>query len=349
MKQKTFSNYKLLAVCNGKGLLYHKGKLYTQNFETENKPVLFTAIYEGKQKLLSKFRLTERMLRLEPRSAFSIENGVFLLSCNGLIYCVDMNKGCMSIELKLRNRMHNPLQFIMTNRGTVLFGEYFSNNSHEDVKVFERKDGVWSEIYSFPENTIYHIHGFAVDHDRIFVLTGDKDKESAIWYTDDYFKTLKVAVSGEQKYRSCVAFPFQDGLVYATDSPLVQNYLFYLHAENGQWCVKEIGKMPGPCIYGTCSGNKYYFATSVEPNAKYEDTMRYRFTYELGEGVQDRYVHIIELAKDGITSDVLQLKKDIWPMLLFQFGNTSFPNSDAGLYITPTSVKEYDGKTIIIE
>lgn len=346
MKQEVFSKYKVLAVRNGKGLLYRKGKLYKQNFYDNSKPLSVAPILNTKMLFLSQFRLMERALRLEPRLAFALDDGKFLLSCKGYIYSVDCNDNSVTEEMKLRNGMNNPLQFVRTAKGTVLFGEYFSNNSAESVKVFERDAKGWNEVYAFPPSTVYHIHGFAVDGDRIYILTGDKDSESAIWYTDDYFKTVNVAVKGNQKYRSCVAFPFRNGLVYATDTPLEQNYLFYICEDDGIWKSEIIAKMPGPCIYGTKHNDNYYFATSVEPNAKYEDTFRYMLTYELGDGVKDRSVHILKLNGSGSQSEVMQLKKDIWPMLLMQFGNASFVDSDSELLINPLSVKKYDGITI---
>ena len=46
----------------------------------------------------------------------------------------------------------------------------------------------------------------------------------------------------------------------------------------------------------------------------------------------------------------LKFKKDLWPMLLFQFGNCLFPDVelDDELLVCPQSVKRYDGKTVSI-
>jgi hypothetical protein len=267
----------------------------------------------------------------------------------GKIYCVDIQNKKLVEEMQLRPRMNNPLMFAKKGNGNILFGEYFSNNDHEKVCIYEREKSNWNKVYAFPAGTIYHVHGVVVDENRIYILTGDEDKESAIWYTQDNFEHVEMLVGGSQKFRACVAYPFQDGLIYATDTPLEQNYLYALYKENNQWKHKVICEMPGPCIYGTARRDGYYFATSVEPDSTLSD-MRYRFSYKLGKGVKDRYSHIIRYSVDGRIDDVAKLKKDIWPMLLFQFGNCLFP--DAGVVekvlVCPVSVKKYDGKTLEI-
>lgn len=347
---KVLSEYKMLAIHDGKALFYHKGKLYTQDIRKEKKPQFLLELpISAKRKAMMRFRLVERLLRMEPRLAVSIEGGNFLLSCAGKIYRVDPRRKELAEELQLRTRMNNPLMFAKKENGNILFGEYFSNNDYEEVCVFERDAGNWKKVYSFPAGTIYHIHGIVVEGEKIYILTGDKDNESAIWFTQNGFDHVEMLVGGSQKYRACVAYPFQEGLIYATDTPLEQNYLYYLRRENGTWVNDVLAEMPGPCIYGTIRRDGFYFATSVEPDASLGD-MRYRFSYKLGRGVKDRYTHIIRCTKDGNISEVAKFKKDLWPMLMFQFGNCLFPDAgkDDVLLVCPQSAKKYDGKTLKI-
>lgn len=345
---KVISKYKMLAMHDGRALLYHKGKLYSQDLHNENEvEYLLDLPISKKRKAMISFRLIERLLRMEPRLAVAIDRDNFLMSCAGKIFRVDIKKKELTEELQLRSRMNNPLMFAKKENGNVLFGEYFSNNDYEEVCVFERESGFWKKVYSFPAGSIYHIHGITVDRNKIYILTGDKDKESAIWYTQDDFEHVEMIVGGSQKFRACVAYPYQDGLLYATDTPLEQNYLYTLTRKKGKWIHEVFGQMPGPCIYGTARQDGFYFATSVEPDASLSD-MRYRFSYKLGKGVKDRYTHIIRCTRDGEIMEIAKFKKDLWPMLLFQFGNCLFPNVelDDELFICPQSVKRYDGRTV---
>lgn len=347
---RVLSRYKMLAVHNGRALLYSKGKLYTKNIRKGTKEeYLLDLPMSAKRKTVVRFRPLERLLRMEPRLAVALEDGNYILSCSGKIYHVDFQKGELTEELRLRQRMNNPLMFAKKENGDILFGEYFSNNAHEEVCVFERVYGAWKKVYSFPAGLIYHIHGIVVDRDRVFILTGDEDKESAIWYTQDDFNHVEMLVGGSQKFRACVAYPYQSGLIYATDTPLEQNYLYRLRQENGKWVNEILAEMPGPCIYGTARADGFYFATSVEPDATLSD-MRYRFSYKLGKGVKDRYTHIIRFAQDGKITESAKFKKDLWPMLLFQFGNCLFPDAemDEELIVCPQSVNRFDGKTVKI-
>ena len=353
MTVRQISKRKLLALGKNNSLFYRKGKLYIGDAEGKQQCFLCDIPMGRSDRFLAKLRLTERLLRLEPRAACALPDGNFLLSCQGAIYYVDISGKTLRKELQLRTGMNNPLSFTRYHAGTleeeIFFGEYFSNNGKEPVGIYCRKNGTWHRVYEFPAGQVYHIHAVVADDqkNRLYILTGDQDQESAIWHTTDHFQSVTALVRGSQQYRSCVAFPTGDGLIYATDTPREKNYLYRLYEETGNWKTTPICSLPGPCIYGTHRRDGFCFATSVEG----DDTlspMRYRFSRKLGAGVQDRYCHLIFCDRNGAAQELHKLKKDKLPMLLFQFGNCTFPDApvDAPLLCTPLSVKHYDGQTI---
>lgn len=349
-------NYKTLAVDGKTFLLYRKGYIYAgyQNGQEIVKLAKLPAPWI--KSMLSKLRLTTRLLRLEPRCACVLGNDCFLVSYSGSMYRVDLKNKKIKHEFSFRSDMNNPLSITRVfgvegfDDGEY-FGEYFSNNSDEEVCIYRRFKGRYNKVYAFPMKTIYHIHGIVADKERgcLYVLTGDKDEESAIWEARDRFNSVKPILKGQQKYRACVGVPFHKGLLYATDTSREQNYIYYARQREGGWAVDEVAKLPGPCIYGISLGKKHYFATSVEP----DDTVgerRFRYTYKLGKGVSDRYTHIIEVDETLRSREIFRAKKDWLPMLLFQFGNCLFPvieNYDK-LVVCPISVVGKDGKTLII-
>lgn len=348
---RVISKNPILSTDMNGSLIYKKGRIFYRQTNSQNQYCVCKMPISKKKYIFSHFRLLERLFRISPRCAISLGNGEFLLSCSGAIFCVNVIFRTIRLEMKLRPGMNNPLSFTRLDNGSIVFGEYFSNNEHEPVAIFERKNGYWKKVFEFPDNTVYHIHGIVPNGNEVYILTGDKDIESGIWRTDNEFKTITKLVGGAQKYRSCVAFPYRNGLIYATDTPLEQNHLFFLHpGENGIWEEQSLYEMPGPCIYGVQRQGKYYFSTSVEPDALYEDTFRYKITYQLGKGVLDRFSHIVCCSDDGKIEEVLRLKKDCWPMLLFQFGNCLFAEGTKNqeLVINPISLKKYDGKSIIL-
>lgn len=350
-------NAKILAASKTMALCYRKGKLYTLDYSSWSMQPLCQLPMSSKNRMLSKCRLSERLLRLEPRTACVLDDENILVSFQGCVYRINLKEKGLVKELEFRPRMNNPLSFVSIIglngfEDSVLFGEYFSNNSFEDVKVWQRAKGEWKEALTLPAGSLYHIHAIVPDYKNncLYILTGDSDKESAILKVTDNFKTVTPILKGSQQYRSCVAFPYREGLIYATDTPREVNHVYYAYPNKEGWSIDTVCELPGPCIYGLCQNDAYYFATSVEA----DDTLppfRYRFSYKLGAGVKARVSHVVKLDNNLSFSDVLSLKKDLWPMLIFQFGNCWFPANERKdmLMICPTSVKRYDGKTIIIQ
>ena len=61
------------------------------------------------QKLCSRVRLLERMIRMEPRFAVRINNDEILMPHHGYMYKLTVSKGKVYEEMKCRPGMNNPL------------------------------------------------------------------------------------------------------------------------------------------------------------------------------------------------------------------------------------------------
>lgn len=351
---KVISPYKLL--CAGKAccLFYHRGSLWIS--DTPEQPARHLLKLPGRR-CLSQLRLTERLLRLEPRFAVPYEDG-FLLSWNGGMHYVDVSKATLRCLFCYRPGMHNPLgitklQDIPGFADGYVFGDYFGNPRRESVGIYRIENGKAVCVYSFLPGQVLHIHGITADpkSGRVLICTGDSNEEAAIWEAFDDFQRVTPVMQGSQLYRSCGAYVTDGGILYATDTPLCDNGI-YLHA--GNTCQK-LYDMPGPCIYSMRIAREngselFVFATSVEPDSSLP-SWRYRLTYRLGVGVKSRWVHIVAGSPEEGFRTVGRMKKDVLPMLLFQFGNAAFPlqKAEGQLYLTPTAVRKYDGKTLSIQ
>lgn len=347
MQFKKISKKRILYISNDEHISYYKGNLYYEKNGIEiNKCKIGN--------LLNKFRIIERMLRKEPRCAAKIDDYNFIISFGGLIIRYSVLDNSIMKEYRFEKGMNNPLEFLtvwneMKKTNDIYFGEYIGNANKGPVSVYARLEGKWNKIYEFPANTIRHIHNIINDpyRDCFYILTGDKDSESGIWRADKEFRNVTPMFIGKQQNRACVAYPMDDGILYATDTPLEDNYIYKVSFDINSNVnnVKKICHIPGPCIYGTYKNGNYYFATSVEPDSSLSK-WKYRFTYKLGKGVSDRYTHIIKVDKDGNYKDILSIKKDNWPMGLFQFGNVIFPKNDTNqLYVNVQSTKKGHGST----
>ena len=330
---------------------YRRGKLLIDDMKTGSEIITYPLHSGGIYNILSKFKLTERLLRLRPRLCYEISEGLFLFSCRGKLFRADCENRQIEVETVFPKGTNNPLSLCIAEDGTVFYGEYSWNTNRDAVGIYSRENGKWMQYCAFPKHSVRHIHSIMDDPIRncLWVFTGDADQESGIWMIDKSTREIKPFLVGAQTYRACYGFINETDIVYATDTPLQENAIYKVNIQTKS--VTKLYDMPGPCIYGKTyeeQGLKYHcFATSVEPDASLKG-MRYRLTYKLGKGVKDRQSHIIMVCDDGCCTEVFKGKKDILPMWLFQFGNIQFPDAamkDGKIMITPTAIKKMDGST----
>ena len=179
------------------------------------------------------------------------------------------------------------------------------------------------------EDSINHVHNIISDkiNDIVYVLTGDFGNSAAIWQVYDNFVTIEPILKGEQIFRSCVAFPTIDGLIYATDSPFSKNSIRLLHKnEYSKWISTEISKINGPCIYGVKFNNDFVFSTSVEGEGVSSNFLYNLFSIKRGSGIVENFVCVYKGNLNNGFQLIHKSKKDKLPFLLFQFGVISFPN-----------------------
>ena len=343
-----FSEEKVLCITNENYLTYSQG--YLKLYSTADKQMLQKCrLFTGVKSLNS----ISRLLRKEPRCATVVDSDTILISFDGKVLKYSISLNNYVIEHYYDKGMNNPLRFCtikdpLTGDTVVYYGEYIWNVDKGPVAIYMRKAGTWKKVFEFPSSKVQHIHNIIFDekNNHFYILTGDTDEESGIWISDIDFLDVRPLVKGSQRFRACVAFPTDCGLIYATDTPLEDNYIMELDITHNQVQTRIIQTIPGPCIYGDNLQGLYFFATSVEPDSSLS-SWRYKFTYKLGNGVKERKSHIIVLNKDhNIVLDCSE-KKDMYPIWLFQFGNFMFPyNSTNNVLATTQALKIGHNKTI---
>lgn len=340
---------RVLAVTPKEILCYKRGNIIVKTND-ENQ----TVIASRRVNPFFYFQIINRLLRHEPRCAVPIGNDAFLISHNGKIINYNYKTNNIIIEHVYNKNMKNPLHFCKNPKtNEVYYGEYIWNTNKGPVDIYKRNSsGIWETVYTFKSNTITHIHNIVYDEykDRYFVLTGDEDKESGIWIADSKFNRVSLILGGLQKYRACVVFPTEEGFIYATDTPLEQNYIYNVKLDNDNIVnISEICQLSGSCIYGQKVNGKYYFSTAVEPDSNIRG-VRYLLTYKRGNGIKDNYSKIYEIDEKSNVNVVFASEKDILPMVLFQFGNFIFPyNETKRLVFVSQSLKCGHNNTIYRE
>lgn len=337
---------------NGCLVCYQHGDILILNegIEIQRFPVFFSK----KERLLGRINILSRLLRLGVRAAETIDNDRIIISVGSILYELNLNTKILSDGYYCVEGVR-PLSFT-TVKGIdgfvdgVYFGGYVHNFKKEPVNIYHRRGcDDWEVVYTFPRGIINHIHNIISDPFRncLWVLTGDFEESSAIWKIEDGFKKVERFVAGEQKWRGCVAFATQEGLLYATDAPFAQNNVYLLKDDR---TVSNVCDLSGSCIYGCQWNDKYVFSTVVEPDGRNETLLRLLFGWKRGAGIIDNYARIY-MGKlcDGF-KELHKEKKDSLPFL-FQFGAFKFPagvNESGYLFFQSIATKQNDMKLLRI-
>lgn len=291
--------------------------------------------------ILINVRLFQRLLRTDIRTGIVCGN-TFFYAFSGNLYSYHLVNHESRKELAFRNGMRAPLVFtdISGIKGfddQVCFGEYFSNKDREAVNIWSNRGGKWEIVYSFPQNTIRHIHGIVTDQYRncVYVLTGDNDAESAIWKAENNFENVNKLIWGDQQARCCVLQPRKDCIVYATDSEYEQNKVYKVAVrENGKTEREIVSNLSGSVIYGlVMEENKMIFSTTVEPSKG---------------GINTDRATVYELDDDLKLHKIISDRKDFFNPKFFQYGSANIARSAEGLCVSFTATKKYDGKIVVI-
>jgi len=106
--------------------------------------------------------------------------------------------------------------------GTILLGEYFMNKDRTNVHIYSSKDNgrTWQVVYDFKPGKIRHIHAIQQDPytGKIWICTGDLNRESMIAWSSDGARTLNTIGQGSQIWRVTQLVFTKDALFWGTDT-----------------------------------------------------------------------------------------------------------------------------------
>ncbi len=332
---KSYKGYKPLCYINAEEVLVFKQmRFYIFSLQKEEFDYLCDLPANIKCRMLSKLRICQRIFRLEPRTAILVKENLFLVSFSGGVYLLDIEaKNVLKVH-EYREGMSNVLSFTkISNLRTVddgiYYGDYFTNSYKEPVGIYKynEKQGIFKQIFKFSQGEINHIHQIVEDkcRDRVWIFTGDSGDAAAIWYTEDNFKSINKILGQSQLYRACKAFVVEKGLIYATDTPLEQNYIRLLKIKDSEIEEQNLAEINGSSVYGTYVGGKFIWSTTVEPQNGEKSKLLHLLSYKRGLGIKTWNSEVIEYDyKNKSIQVVNSYKKDIYPMGLCQLGSVMF-------------------------
>ncbi len=139
-----------------------------------------------------------------------------------------------------------------------LFGEYFINPDHAEVRLFKstNNQNSWDAIYKFRPGQIRHIHAVQKDpySDRLWVCTGDVSEESIIAWSDDEFQTINIIGQGSQVWRVCQLVFTEDAVIWGTDTGR-ENVAGIYRWDRKTAELKQLKKIDGIVFFGTLLKN----------------------------------------------------------------------------------------------
>lgn len=219
----------------------------------------------GPTRLFARCRLAKRVGRLGFHALRRLPDGGLLAVVRREILLLPKNASRFRTVLRFK-RGSRPLRLCVTPDGWAYFGEYFSNDSRDAVHIYAAKGGRnWHRAFTFEAGAIRHIHGVIHDPIRegLWVLTGDEDHESGLWFTSDRFGHLNSVAGGDQRFRAVSIIPTPDGLILPTDSPQIRNRIQHFDPTNGT--LESLHPLSGSAFHALRSAGLFLISTVDEP------------------------------------------------------------------------------------
>lgn len=282
---------------------------------------------------ISYFPLLRRLLRIEFRYALNSDQAKYLLVFRNSVLILDIvNKTIEEQKISERGLSFTKISGVKGFEDMICFGDYRENFSKQEISINGFINNQWKKIYTFKKGEIEHVHAIIPDpvNSRVWILTGDFGESACIWLAEENFSKVMPIVRGSQMFRSCVAFPLDGGLLYATDSQMDENFINFLQPNKfGAFDIKIICSINGPCIYGTRLLDDFIFSTTVEP---YNGLKKWEIIKGLlgnipGKGIKKPFAEIIKLNKRFEVEKLCSNAKDVYPFI-FQFGTITFPTDN---------------------
>ncbi len=300
--------------------------------------ILDGRVRDRKHSFIGGIRLLARLLRVEVSGMLMLEDGSRVVIAKKGIFVARSNSK-KYIRTFTIPRGSKPMNICKDSDGSLYFGEYllngpFAQDEREEVHVYRSEDNGynWNICYTFPKNTIRHIHGIYYDRfiDKMWFTSGDRGNECIIGNTDNGFKTINIVKQGGQKYRAVKLFFYKDFIVYGTDTQIEKNYIYRFDRESGdEECIQEV---QGSVISGVQVGDKACISTAIEPS----------------EVNKELYAHLWYTSDGKQWEDIYKAKHDLLSLKYFQFAKMQFPHNAIirdKIIVTGHAVKGLDGKT----
>ena len=279
-------------------------------------------------------RLSFRLVRDGFHALAILPQGNMVAAVPGAIATLPAGESKFQVSHRLE-RGTRPLHITATPDGRVFWGEYFDNSQRDEVYIYASLDQglTWHVAHVFGKGSVRHVHNVLYDRweNCLWIFTGDYGAECRILRTSLEFGTVDEVAGGSQQTRAVAAVVNEDGLYFASDTPLEQNYIYYL-SRRGRMLRR--GSIPSSSIYGCKNRSGMFFSTMMEPS----------------EVNPSRSVSLFGSGDGAEWQSLADWRKDPWSMKFFQYGNAFLPdgeNTTNLLAVSTIAVEGADRQTSI--
>jgi hypothetical protein len=284
--------------------------------------------------LTSKSRLASRFVRDGFHALTVTPRGTLIGAVPGAIVTLEPGQSEFVIGHRI-SRGTRPLHVTATPDGHTFFGEYFSNDSREEVHIYGTQDEgrTWAIAYTFSRGAVRHVHNIVYDRFEhcLWIFTGDYGDECRILRASYDLKTVDTVMAGNQQARAVAAVVTAEGLYFASDTPLEANHVYRMSRDG---TLTTLADLESSSIEGCLVGDTVVFSTMVEPSAANPSPL---VSLYAGRGPES-------------WRRLASWRKDAWSMRFFQYGNAFLPtgeNPSDYLAVSTVAVQDDDLVTAI--
>ena len=173
------------------------------------------------QRLLGRSALIGQTLRLGIHGVVPLSSRAQLIVATGRLWRVEDGRWQEALRFDFRKPAR--LGVLQTAEGLVFCGEYTLNPRRDrPIRMWRSDDGArtFQQVFAFPVGQVRHIHFIQQDpHDgALWLGTGDRDAESAIWRSTDSGEIWLRVGGGDQRWRAIGVAFLNDAVVWGTDA-----------------------------------------------------------------------------------------------------------------------------------
>ena len=253
---------------SGRSLLFSRGPNLLWSDRYNGVKPIATLRSADRFRTLSNPSVIRRVGRGGYHDAVRLSDTEFALIVRGAIARVDIGSGVLELTHHIVEGSR-PLGLAMSDRGIIAFGEYFGNPGRRGVSVYASYDSghTYETVYRFGAGQIRHVHRLVWDPFRrgFWILTGDDDQESGLWFVDEGFDGApSLRFGGLQRFRAVDLLPLAGGLVLPTDTPIESNAIWFLDLNSDRQQMLE--PLMGSAFDAQASRDGFLVTTVMEPS-----------------------------------------------------------------------------------